>query len=364
MMLYRYLRAAGPDRAHHRVISILSEGQVADRIRELGVQVDSLDANSPAAMPLRLGRLRQLLAAARVDLLHGWMYHGALAGTMALGRRSRTRQIWAIHHSLSDPGHEKPMTQLVLRLLRRFGDRADAITYCSRISRAQHRDWGLPASRDRLIPNAIDTDEFLPDPAAAARLRAEARIPEGRLIIGTVARAHPMKDHATFARAIAVLAQRGLDVHGVVIGQGQPQGAAVAAAAEAGIADRLTALPARSDIASLVPGFDLYILSSAWGEALPLAVAEAMSSGVLAAVTDVGDAAWQVGDCGASCPPRQPQALADAAARLLALPPPERARLAIRARQRIVQEMSLTAYVAAHDRLYRETLSRGLEYAA
>lgn len=365
MMLYRYLRAAGGRR--HRVISILPKGPVAARIEALGVPVDSLAVGSPAAMAFRIGQLRRMIQSAPADIVHGWMYHGALAGMLALGRQSPVRQVWAIHHSLSDPRHEKPMTRLVLRMLRRFGGRAAAITYCSTMSRRQHRAFGLPAGCDRLIPNAIDTDEFIPDPAAAARLRAIAGIPEGRLIVGNVARAHPMKDHATFARTIATLAGRGLDVHGVVIGHGHPDGPAVAAARMAGIADRMTALPARSDVAQLVPGFDLYVLSSAWGEALPLAVAEAMSSGVLAAVTDVGDAAWQVGPCGAFCPPRQPDALADAAMRLLTLPPAERARLAVLARQRIIRIMSLQSYVAAHDDLYAEVLSGarpGLEDAA
>ena len=36
-------------------------------------------------------------------------------------------------------------------------------------------------------------------------------------------------------------------------------------------------------------GFDLYMLSSAWGEALPVSVMEAMAAGVPAVVTDVGD---------------------------------------------------------------------------
>ena len=121
-----------------------------------------------------------------------------------------------------------------------------------------------------------------------------------------------------------------------------------------GIADRLSVLPARDDIAGLVPGLDLYLLSSAWGEALPLAVAEAMAAGVPTVVTDVGDCRWLVADCGAVAPPRRPDLMARAAADMLALSPDRRAALSEAARARIVQHLSLQDYITRHDALYRQ----------
>lgn len=226
------------------------------------------------------------------------------------------------------------MTRTVLGTLRLPAPRAGAITYCSREAAGQHTAFGLSSDHERFVPNVIGTDKFHPDPAAQARLRTVAGVPDGRIIVGCIGRAHTMKEHAGFAHVIAILVERGVDVHGVLIGASQPERNAMRVVAAAGVADRLTALPARDDLPALVPGFDVYLLSSAWGEALPLAVAEAMALGVLAPVTGVGDCAWLIGSTGRVCPPRRPDLLADEVQDLLRLPKEERAEFSLACRTR------------------------------
>ena len=356
IMLLRYLRALGREGDRHAVVSMMPCGPVADMIRAAGVEVTDLGAGSARQIPVAIRRLQRVIAQRDPQVIHGWMYHGSLVATLALrlGRRPDIGLIWAIHHSLADPAREKMTTRAVLRGLRMMADRADAITYCAQQSAQQHAAFGLPSDRAHFVPNAIDTQEFRPDPAARTRLAAVAGIPEGRQIIGSFARAHPMKDHPAFVQALAQLAQQGLDVHGVLIGNGQPGGPAEAEAARMGIASRLSVLPARDDIAGLVPGLDLYLLSSAWGEALPLAVAEAMAAGVPAVVTDVGDCRWLVEGCGAVAPPRRPDLMARAAADLLTLPDDRRAALSDAARARIIAQLSVQDYITRHDALYRQ----------
>lgn len=360
VMLLRYLRALGESRAGHVVVSMMPPGALAAEIGKLGVPVLTMGMRGPAGLPLGALRLRGMIRAHDPQVLHCWMYHGCLVGTLGLqlARRPDVGLLWAMHHSLADPRNEKPMTRAVIAALKRMVWRADVVTYCSTVARDQHRAHGFSSARDRLIPNAVDSAEFRPDPQARGRLAALAGIPEGRLIVGNVGRAHPMKDHAAFARCIGLLAQSGLDVHGVVIGEGQPGGPAVKAARAAGVADRLTALGARSDIPALVPGLDLYLLSSAWGESMPLAVAEAMASGVPAVVTDVGCSRWLAGDDRAVCPPGDVGAMASAAGRILSLPAAERAALGRRCREHITGAMSLPQYVTAHEAAYRDALTR------
>lgn len=349
-MLFRYLRALGSSRTRHEVVSMMPPGPVADRIADLGVPVHSLYVDTSWKLPAGVVRMRNLVDRLDPWVVQGWMYHGSLVATLALrlARRSDIGLVWAIHHSLSEPKLEKRATRTVLRTLRRLSDRADIITYCARQSRDQHVAFGLPADRDQVVPNAIDLDEFAPDPLARLRLQAAAGIPAGRQIVGTIARAHPMKDHPAFVAALIDLLRAGHDVHGVLIGHGQPDGPAARAARAAGIADRLTALPACDNVAALVPGLDAYLLSSAWGEALPLAVAEAMAASVPAVVTDVGDSGWLVQGCGASCPPRRPDLMAQALGRILALPADDHATLGRKARARIRAIMSMPRYIDAH----------------
>lgn len=358
MMLFRYLRALGAERCNHGVVSILSPGPVAAMIVDLGVSVDSLGARRSAPSPRLLIALVKMIRGAGPDLVHGWMYHGCLAASAATATmRHPPAVVWGIHHSLQDVRNEKRSTRLILKALAMRSRKVAGISYCSKVSALQHTAFGLSDKRNVLIPNGIDVDEFKPDTAAKARLTALLGIPKGRLIIGNVARNHPMKDHPAMVAATAELLKRGHDVQAVFIGSDHEAGTARQAADRLGISERVTTLETRADIAQIVPGFDVFLLSSAWGEAFPLAVGEAMAAGVPVVVTDVGDCGWLVGDCGHVVAPADPSLQAEAVGKLLALSGDERRARGLEGRRRIEDCFSLRRYVDEHEAFYTNALS-------
>jgi glycosyltransferase involved in cell wall biosynthesis len=77
-----------------------------------------------------------------------------------------------------------------------------------------------------------------------------------------------------------------------------------------------------------------------------------MACGVPCVVTDVGDAAQIVGDCGIVVPPKNPVALAEGLGCLLRLSDSEKQILGKRARQRIRDNFSLGKMIAAYEALY------------
>jgi glycosyltransferase involved in cell wall biosynthesis len=207
-----------------------------------------------------------------------------------------------------------------------------------------------------VIPNGSDLLTFKPNSGARLSVRKELGLQEETPVIGLVARFDLPKDHRTFVRAAGLLHTRIPDVNFVLCGDGitwvNPQLTEWIDAA--GIRTCCHLLGRRLDIPRLSAALDVAVSSSAYSEAWPLSVGEAMACGVPCVVTDVGDCALIVGDTGRIVRPKDPEALADAWHELLTLSPDERARLSWAARRRAEERFSLPSTVAQYERLYAE----------
>jgi glycosyltransferase involved in cell wall biosynthesis len=341
------------------ILSLMPAGPLQAQAAALGVPVRSAGMTQGRPSLASMGGVKRAFCDFKPHLAHGWMYHGNLAATFGAMRAARrTPVIWSIHHSLSDLAREKPMTQAVIRLSAAASRAPAAISFCSRASAEQHRRIGFRPRRQVVIPNGTDCERFKPSPDARGRLLNLIGAPVDAILIGHVGRAHPMKDQTRLVKALGSLLRDGYPVHGVIIGAGHQGGAVEHAVREVGIADHVSLLGLRDDIAELAPGFDLFALPSAWGEAFPLAVAEAMASGVPVVATDVGDCSWLVADTGGIARPSDTDSLVAALKSLLDLRADDRRALGARARRRVVEEFGLDQYVRRHLDLYEEALDR------
>ena len=358
-MLLRYLGSLDKKSWQSTVLTLLTPGALGSQVENMNIRLLSLEKKDRRAKFFDLYKLRNIVRKEDPDLFHGWMYHGNLAASIGsmMSRRS-SPVVWSIHHSLHDLNNETRQTRWTVRVLALISSRTAAISYCSRVSADQHEKIGFDANKRVIIPNGIDCDEFHPSNSAKEKLSRMLHVPKERFIVGNIARFHAMKDQVRLVEAIKRLLQEGYDVQGLFIGEGHKNGAVQDRARELDIEDRISIFGIRNDIPSVVPGMDVYALTSAWGEAFPLAVAEAMASGVPAVVTDVGDCSWLVGDTGIVVPPRDTEAIVAALKRMLDLASEERKALGREARKRVSEKFSLRQYVTKHQEIYEATLAR------
>lgn len=351
MMLYKLI--AGLDRQRYavQVVALLDLGAIGPRLQALGVPVVALGLQG-APTPAQLWRLCQVVRAFRPDVIQGWMYSGNVLAFVAHCLRPGVPWFTSIRQTLYDFAQEARITRWAIRLDARLSRRASANVYVARTAVAQHVAVGYAAERALTIGNGFASAQFRPDPAARQHWRQAWGIGPDTVVIGHVARYHPMKDHATLLRAAGLLAAAGRDLCFVLAGPDvvadNPPLAALVQASGASV--RL--LGEQRDTPALFAAFDLLVLSSARGEGFPNVVGEAMSCGVPCVVTDVGDSAWVVGESGAVVPPGDSAALAAALGRLLDLPPAERQALGVRARQRIETHFSIAASVRQYQALW------------
>lgn len=340
----------GRGRPRQEVVSLMVPGENAPRVEAAGAPVHSLGVRQGRASLGAAFALRRRIAALRPDLVMAWMPHSQLAVAAALaGRREAPPTIWNVRHSLVDLRYEKLLTRLVLRLLALMSPRTDAIIYNSRAASDQFARFGFCNDRALVIPNGFDCEHFRPVTGADARLRRLFGIDPDPLLVGMVARAHPMKDVGTMIAAVQRARALGTDVHFLLAGRDMERPSAQIAAALAGLPpERLTLLGQRRDIPDLLPGLDLLALSSAWGEGFPNILGEALACGVPCVATDVGDSAWIIGEAGSVVSPGDVEALARAIVTIGALSPAERRALGERGRARVLERFEIGAITARY----------------
>lgn len=354
LSLLKLLEGSAELRAGASVVSLRDLGTVGPRLAALGIPVQSAGIRGSLPTPAAVLRLRRLVRAARPALLQGWMYHGNLAALAA--RRwvgGRVPLVWNVRHSVYSLAAEKPMTAHLIRLGAALSRRPDRIVYNSRLAATQHEALGYDPSRTIVIPNGFDTERFAPGAQHRSPVRAELGLPPETPLIGLVGRYHPMKDHVTFLRAVARVRRSWPDVHAVMAGTDvTPENPELRALMTSlGIGDIVHAVGEVSDTVRLMAALDLLCLSSS-SEGFPNVVGEGMACGVPCVVTDVGDAAWVVGDTGVVVPARDPEALAQGLGSLLASPASTRAELGHRGRRRIKEHFTLSAITRQYADLY------------
>jgi glycosyltransferase involved in cell wall biosynthesis len=197
-----------------------------------------------------------------------------------------------------------------------------------------------------VIPNGFDTEVFQPDREAGRRMRRTWRIPEDQPLVGLAARLDPIKDHGSFLRAAALLAQERDDVRFVCVGGGiAPYREELQSlATDLGLSDRLVWAGEVEDMRAAHNALDI-ATSSSLSEGFPNTVGEAMACGVPCVVTNVGDSAVLVGTTGRVVSPSAPDELMAAWAELLDMSSANRAALGQAARDRITSEYSTSKLV-------------------
>jgi glycosyltransferase involved in cell wall biosynthesis len=362
-MLSRIASGMDGARFENEVVSLTSILDLAESMRGIGVRVRTLAMKTSAPNPLLVMRLARWIRESKPDVIHTWMYHANLIGSLAARLAGNVPVVWGIHHSTFDPRVDKRRTMLVNRacalLSRKFAAR---IVCCSEASLREHKKLSYAAEKLEVIPNGFDLEQIKPDPAARASIREELGLPAEAVLIGLAARFHPHKDHHNFVQAAARLHKQMPQIHFLLCGMDiTRQNSELAGWIEAAaIRECCHLLGPRKDMSRIFAGLDIATTSSR-SEAFPIAIGEAMACETPCVVTDVGDSALIVGETGALVPPGDPRALSEAWRKLIEAGPAVRHRLGMSARRRVQQHFALPAIVERYQAIYARLATERLQ---
>jgi glycosyltransferase involved in cell wall biosynthesis len=112
----------------------------------------------------------------------------------------------------------------------------------------------------------------------------------------------------------------------------------------------------RYDVPRIMAALDTLVLSSLFGEALPLVVIEAMACGVPVVATDMGDLQRVIGGWGIVAQAQSADQFADGILWYARLSPAEKRRVMVNARERIAAMFPLSSAIDQHEALYWQIL--------
>jgi len=296
-------------------------------------------------------RLSVVIRDFRPEILHTWLptsntlgrLAGVLAGVPVLIASERAADVW-----------KGSLMRWADRLLTRRS--AAVVTNAQAVRRFLVERVGLPEEKVVVVRNGLDLDEF----DARARGGPAAPLPArgSGPLVGTVARLEKQKGLEYLLRGFALLPPELDQAHLWVVGGGPLEGDLRRLSERLGLGERVRFLGVRHDVPALMREFDLFVLPSLW-EGLPNAVLEAMAAGravVATAVHGTPEAVAQ-GETGLLVPPRDPQALAGAMARLLK-DDSLRGSMGRAGRERVAREFGMDRMVRETEEVYRRALAR------
>jgi glycosyltransferase involved in cell wall biosynthesis len=337
------------ERGHDVAIAVLYAGGALQKsLAGRNVRILSLGKSGRWDIVRPFLRLVRLFVAERPDVVYAYLPTQTVLAALLLPPWLPTRIVFGIRAAGMDLTKYDWLSAVVTRLEARLSRRADLVISNSEAGRANAVNRGMPARRITVVPNGIDTALLKPDRHSGQEFRRRLGLPESCFLIGLVARLDPMKDHATFLTAAAEFARGHPDARFLCVGDGpfEYRRRLEARAVELGLADRIRWAGERLDVGAAYNALDIATLCSSFGEGFSNVIGEAMACGVPVVATDVGDARSIIGDCGEIVPPKRPDLLQSAWARLRRRLSEESQQLSARARTRIVDHYSLELMIS------------------
>ncbi len=271
------------------IVSLTPAGGLHADMSDREVPAYALGARGRASYPASVLRLRALLSAQRVDILHAHLFEPTLLAMAATIRLTRPIRVYTRHHAdfwrVSDIA---PWKRTAILMLERFAaSRAHAIIAPSRTVRDELEREGAVSSKVHVIPYGFDFGRLTAvDTAAIDRARRELRTSEG-FGAAIVGRLSPEKNHILLLRAWRLVLERQPNARLLVVGDGPLRPELERYSAELGTASAVVFTGWREDAAAVMGACDV-IIHPGVTEAFQQVVVEALAQAKPLVATQVG----------------------------------------------------------------------------
>ena len=279
------------------LISLTDSGFYGSKLKNYGYEFYALKMKKNIFAIFKFIYLIILIYKYKPLIVHTWLYRANLFGGVAAKIAGVNKIYWTIHHDFEYSNFLMMLEMKILILLSYFIPKK--IIFGSDISKKNHILNGFSKYKSTIINNGVSTKIFKPNKKFRIDFRKALSIDEDCLVLGNIARYHPLKDHETLFRALQIVKNKGLRFKCILIGSGFTNKIKK-------IKERINYYELNQNliiygqtfkINEIINAFDINILTSK-KECSPISLLESMSTGVPCISTNVGDASQLIMDSG------------------------------------------------------------------
>lgn len=350
MLLPEVIRASPPSRASYRVGYFLpNKDHLVETLEGLGVPVVCFGGAINARIVAQVGRVVADARRWEADLLHCHLPVSGAVGRIA-GKALGIPVVYT-EHNLQERYH--PVTALLNRAT--WGLQASAVACSDQVKTSIEGVIGgrVPV---QTVPNGVNTQRFCPDPELRAQKRAELGFDETTPVMGNVAVFGAPKRLEAWLEVAATVRAALPAARFILVGEGPMRPEVEAAIRRFELEDAVVLPGLQSDVRPWLQAMDVYVMSSQF-EGLPIALLEAMASGLPPVCTAVGGIPQVIepGVSGFHVPADDWRSLQQPVVQLLS-DPALRSRIGRAARERVQDQFSIEVMAERLLSLYADVL--------
>lgn len=360
---------------HHPVVCTFKDGPIRKEIEEAGIPVEILPDRrySFLALPqfimewIRIrNALLELIEKHHIEIVQTHLLQSLdfLVATISMSS-PRPSIFWTIHNErfILKPG-DLPRYPWLLGIKRYFYRLlfsrtirliSGVIVVSEEVKNALVKNFDKSERKITVINNCVEVEKYQKENGKSS-FRKSLGFDDGSSLVLTVATLKQQKGHRYLIEAAAEIISEFPKTHFLFVGDGQLRDELTAQVMTLGIEKHIEFLGNREDVPSLLACGDFFVLPSLW-EGLPMALIEAMASGLPIVATDVSGSRQVMvdGETGLLVPPGNSRELASALRTLICNPEISK-EMGISAQKRVKVSFSAEKQSDEHIDLYLESL--------
>lgn len=290
------------------VVATPSGSPLARALRKRNLPVIEIPHSAPYA-PKSVRRVQKILAERSWNVLHMHTAHAHTLGFLSLRfppARSFHKPAFVVSRRVDFVPHGDPLTRL------KYTSGGQFFVCVSQAIRRVLEEYGVPPRTLYVVRSGVTLPE-LPGRERRNELRKELSVEPDRFLLGAIGQLVPHKGHRFLLEAFATVHSSLPNAHLVLIGSGELELRLKAQTADLDLNGSVTFAGYRSNAASYLPAFDLFVHSSV-EEGLGTTILDAGAAGLAIVATRAGGIPESVldGETAVLVEPADPESMARA----------------------------------------------------